>query len=240
MGSKTSPKTNRAMGLRVEQAQVWSGATSLFHNLSFAVEGGAVVSVMAPSGAGKSALLHWLCGTLPVGLRGAGQIFVGGEALHEVAAERRGLGILFQDDLLFPHMTVAENLLFGLAGGSKRAGSKLRLGERRTRVEEALVRAELGGYGGRYPQALSGGQRMRVALFRTLLSRPQALLLDEPFSALDAPLRARMRAFVFSHAREEGLPVVLATHDPADAEAAGGRILSLENYGENDGADNAP
>ena len=224
--SQQTPTT----GLRVEAAQVWSGEISLFQNLSFTVAVGEVVSVMAPSGAGKSALLHWLCGTLPVGLRGTGQIFVHDCALHPLAAERRGLGILFQDDLLFPHMTVRENLLFGLDGGKRRGTHKLSRSARADRVAQALVRAELQGYESRYPRALSGGQRMRVALFRTLLSAPQALLLDEPFSALDAALRARMRQFVFSHAREEQLPVLLATHDPADAEAAGGRILALEDY----------
>ncbi len=223
---KSEPPTPREAGaagqgktttLRVEKAQLWSGKTSLFQDLSFTVRAGEVVSVMAPSGAGKSALLHWLCGTLPAGLRGAGKIFVNDTALHDLPAERRGLGILFQDDLLFPHMTVRENLLFGLDGGSNRSKQTRSRSERGRRMEEALVRAELQGYENRLPRALSGGQRMRVALFRTLLSAPQALLLDEPFSALDVALRVRMRAFVFSHARQEGLPVLLASHDPADA-----------------------
>ena len=226
---KSEPPTPREAGaagqgktttLRVEKAQLWSGKTSLFQDLSFTVRAGEVVSVMAPSGAGKSALLHWLCGTLPAGLRGAGKIFVNDTALHDLPAERRGLGILFQDDLLFPHMTVRENLLFGLDGGSNRSK------QTRSRGASGGRRMEESPWCGRsyrgmkiaYHGLFRADSVMRVALFRTLLSAPQALLLlDEPFSALDVALRVRMRAFVFSHARQEGLPVLLASHDPADA-----------------------
>jgi putative thiamine transport system ATP-binding protein len=99
--------------------------------------------------------------------------------------------------------------------------------ERQHRAEEALAAIGLEGYGPRDPATLSGGQAARVALQRTLLSQPRALLLDEPFSKLDAALRAEMRSLVFEHARARNLPVILVTHDPADAEAAGGAIYTL-------------
>jgi putative thiamine transport system ATP-binding protein len=130
-----------------------------------------------------------------------------GTDLLALPPHRRRLGILFQDDLLFPHLTLAENLAFGLPRGIPR----------RPAIEAALRDAELEGMGGRRPATLSGGQRARAALFRTLLSGPRALLLDEPFGALDVALRARMRDLVLRQAEARGLPVLLVTHDPADA-----------------------
>jgi putative thiamine transport system ATP-binding protein len=133
--------------------------------------------------------------------------------------EARRVGIQFQDDLLFPHLSVGGNLAFGL-------GARVRGREaRRKCVEAALAEADLAGFADRDPATLSGGQRARVALMRTLLAEPRALLLDEPFNKLDAQLRDDVRRFVFDHARERELPVLLVTHDEADARAAGGRVL---------------
>ena len=127
--------------------------------------------------------------------------------------------MLFQDDLLFPHLTVAGNLAFALpASDASRA-------ERQRLVAEALTAMDLTGFGPRDPATLSGGQRARVALARCLLSGPQALLLDEPFSRLDLDLRGQIRDLVFNHAKSRALPVILVTHDPADAQAAAGPIL---------------
>jgi putative thiamine transport system ATP-binding protein len=124
---------------------------------------------------------------------------------------------LFQDDVLFPHLSVAQNLGFGLRPGGSRA-------DRQGRVEAALDRMGLCGFGPRDPASLSGGQRARVSLARTLLAEPQARLLDEPFSRLDQTLRAQIRDLVFSETRN--LPVILVTHDPEDARAAGGPVVS--------------
>jgi putative thiamine transport system ATP-binding protein len=128
-----------------------------------------------------------------------------------VPTEARRIGLLFQDDLLFPHLTVAQNLLFALPA---RAGGRRQ--ERADAVEAALANAELGGLGGRRPGALSGGERARVSLLRALLAEPRALLLDEPFSRLDTGLRARMREFTWARLHAAGVPAVLVTHDSAD------------------------
>jgi putative thiamine transport system ATP-binding protein len=126
---------------------------------------------------------------------------------------------MFQDDVLFPHLSVGGNLAFAIPPQIKRA-------ERRARIEAALAAADLAGFGHRDPATLSGGQRARVALMRMLLAQPCALLLDEPFSRLDADLRAQIRGFVLDKLRAEGLPALLVTHDAEDARAAGGRVVS--------------
>ena len=137
----------------------------------------------------------------------------------------KAVGLVFQDALLFPHMTVAENLLFAVpACGTN--GISLTIAQRQARVQQALQEAELSGMGERYPSTLSGGQRARVALMRALLAEPQALLLDEPFSKLDAALRAQLRPWVSAHVRERRIPVVLVTHDEQDV-ADPQRVLHL-------------
>jgi len=204
----------RGVGLRL-------GGRDLIRPLDLAVAAGEVATLMGPSGCGKSSLLAFLCGTLDPAIRAQGRILLDGAEIGRLPPEKRRIGILFQDDLLFPHLSVAENLAFGLppALRGRRA--------RRARIEAALEEADLAGFGARDPATLSGGQRARVALMRTLLAAPRALLLDEPFAKLDVALRARMRRFVFAHARAKSLPTLLVTHDPADAEAAGGPILEI-------------
>ncbi|MGH6891563.1 MAG: ATP-binding cassette domain-containing protein [Dongiaceae bacterium] len=193
----------------------------LFAPLSCCARPGRPVTIMGPSGAGKSSLLAWLTGVLPADLEGGGEVLLDGIPVVALPAHRRRLGILFQDDLLFPHMSVGENLAFGLAPGLDRAA-------RRRRVEGALATVELAGFTGRDPMTLSGGERARVALLRALLSEPRALLLDEPFSKLDATLRDRFRSLVFQSATH--LPVLLVSHDPQDSLAADGEILELQPY----------
>jgi ABC-type uncharacterized transport system YnjBCD ATPase subunit len=127
----------------------------------------------------------------------------------------KAVGLVFQDALLFPHMTVAENLLFAVSASGTN-GTRSNNAQRQARVQQALQEAELSGMGERDPSTLSGGQRARVALMRALLAEPQALLLDEPFSKLDAALRAQLRPWVFAHVRERRIPVVLVTHDEQD------------------------
>ncbi len=193
----------------------------LFAPLSTDVAPGDVVCVTGPSGSGKSSLLKFACGLLPDGITPAGHIRFGDHDLTEQPAAERRLGLLFQDALLFPHLSVFGNVAFGLAPGGGRA-------QRRQRVDEALERVGLAGFGPRDPATLSGGQRARVALLRVLLSQPRALLLDEPFSALDTDTRQHIRQLVFEQAREHALPTVLVTHDHDDVQAAGGKVISLK------------
>lgn len=193
----------------------------LFAPLSLRVEAEAVVTVMGASGVGKSTLLDAIAGHLPPGFHLSGQVRLNGRDLAGLPAEARCIGMMFQDAVMFPHLSVGDNLAFGLA-----ARIKGRLA-RRAAVEVALEQAGLAGFYTRDPATLSGGQRARAALMRTLLAEPQALLLDEPFSRLDAALRAEIRSFVLGHARARGLPVLLVTHDAEDAEAAGGPVITL-------------
>lgn len=212
-------------GLRLGGVAVWLGARALVPPLDLAIAPGAAATLMGPSGCGKSSLLAHICGMLPPPLRAAGEIWLDGRAITHLPPEDRRIGILFQDDLLFPHLSVGRNLAFAVPRSVRGA-------ERRRRVDAALAEAGLDGFYGRDPATLSGGQRSRAALMRTLLAEPRALLLDEPFSRLDGPLRARMRATVFDHARRRGLATLLVTHDPDDATAAGGPIIVLAS-GEN-------
>jgi len=202
------------LGLRIGDRVLVSG----FH---LTVGAGEITTLMGPSGCGKSSLLSHLCGTLDPAFEASGRVWLEGVAIDALPPERRRLGILFQDDLLFPHLSVGENLAFALPPTVR--GRR----ERRARVEAALCEADLAGFARRDPATLSGGQRARVALMRTLLAEPRALLLDEPFGKLDQGLRHRVRSFVFDHARAAGLPTLLVTHDPADAVAAKGQVVDF-------------
>ncbi|MEQ9346263.1 MAG: ATP-binding cassette domain-containing protein [Thalassospira sp.] len=182
---------------------------------------GEVVTLMGPSGSGKSSLLGHICGTLPAQFTISGEVILDGMALDGCAPQDRHVGILFQDDLLFPHLSVGGNLAFALPSQVKGKAN------RRERVEEALISAGMEGFYDRDPATLSGGQRARVALMRVLVSEPCALLLDEPFSKLDSGLRDQIRSFVFDLARKNGLPTLMVTHDPEDGAAAGGRVINL-------------
>jgi len=183
---------------------------------------GDVLTVMGPSGVGKSTLLAYITGNLPSVFKGMGKIFLDGEDVTNKPPHKRKIGILFQDDLLFPHMSVGTNLAFGMPSG----GSK---SQRRDMITSALDDVDLKGFVDRDPATLSGGQKARVALARMLLSKPRALLLDEAFSRLDAELRTQVRNLVFRVAKERELPVLMVTHDTEDAQAANGNIIELKN-----------
>lgn len=207
--------------LELDGVSIALGGHVLIPRLDLTVDPGAVVTIMGPSGSGKSALLAWLGGFLDPAFAAAGQARIAGVELTRLPPEERRLGILFQDDLLFPHLSVGDNIAFGLRADLRGRAA------RRAAVEAALARADLVGYADRDPATLSGGQRARVALLRTLAAAPRALLLDEPFGKLDAKLRDEVRRFVFAHARAQGLPTLLVTHDSSDAVAAGGRTLTI-------------
>ncbi|KMK65198.1 ATP-binding cassette domain-containing protein [Puniceibacterium sp. IMCC21224] len=209
-----------AEALTLDNICILRGDTPLIE-VDHCIAPGTVLSVMGPSGVGKSTLLAFLTGTLPTGFTGMGRVCLGATDITDLPAEQRRLGILFQDDLLFPHLSVGANLGFGLVpGGTTKA--------RRARIDAALADVGLNGYADRDPATLSGGQKARVALMRMLLSEPRALLLDEAFSGLDAALRDQMRRLVFDRARALALPVLMVTHDADDAGAAGGDIIRLQ------------
>lgn len=198
----------------------------LIDGLHARVAPGQCLTVMGPSGSGKSSLLAYLAGTLAPAFQASGSVRIAGAELTALPPERRGMGILFQDDLLFPHLSVGGNLAFALPASVRPRAA------RQAVIDAALAEAGLAGMARRDPATLSGGQRARVALMRTLLARPRVLLLDEPFNKLDAQLRQDFRQFVFDHARRHALPVVLVSHDEADALAAGGQVLQLSAGGQ--------
>jgi putative thiamine transport system ATP-binding protein len=182
------------------------------------IKPGEVLTVMGPSGSGKSSLLAFLAGFLRPPFRGEGRIVLDGVDISNLPAQERRIGLLFQDPLLFPHLSVAGNLMFGLRPETT---------DRKAKVAEALASANLSGFGDRDPETLSGGQKARIALLRLMLSEPRAVLLDEPFSKLDAYLRAEQRRIVFDRLRTERVPALLVTHDEADAAAAGGQVVQI-------------
>ncbi len=207
-------------GLRLERLEIAREGRRLVA-LDALIEPGEALTVMGPSGSGKSTLLSVIAGAPPPGFSVAGRVLLDGRDMTALPPEARRIGILFQEELLFPHLSVGANLAFGLRPHVKGRAA------RRARVERALAEAGLEGMAERDPATLSGGQKARAALMRMLLSEPAALLLDEAFSRLDAALRGQIRALVFDTARREGVPVLQVTHDEADAAAAGGRVVRL-------------
>lgn len=196
------------MSLQIRVHTLSSPAGLLLHDLALDIAPGTVHTLMGESGSGKSSLLAALCGTLDAAMHFEGSVHLNGVALDALPTQARRVGILFQDALLFPHLTVRENLLFAIPKGAPKA--------RETQMLQALGDVEMADYAHADPVTLSGGQRARVALARALLAQPLALLLDEPFSRLDAALRGRMRELVFGMVRKRGMAALLVTHDAQD------------------------
>lgn len=194
-------------------------ASTVLGDVSFSVPDGAFCSLLGESGAGKSTILKVIAGIL---LQDGGSVLFDGAPVDGLPAHRRGIGFVFQDVRLFPHMTVEENVAYPLrmAGVGKR--------ERLARAGELLERVQLPGFGPRRVQTLSGGQAQRVALARALAAAPAALLLDEPFSGLDESLRDDMRSLLLRLHREDGLTVLMVTHDANEAIMMSDRIVALD------------
>jgi putative thiamine transport system ATP-binding protein len=191
----------------------------LLLSLNEQVKGGEILTIMGPSGSGKSSLLNWLTGTLPSGFSANGEVWLNGKSINDLPAHLRHIGVLYQDALLFSHLSVSGNIAFAMPKGNKK--------QRLEKIEHALEQVGLKGMANRHPDNLSGGQQARVALLRMLLSEPKAILLDEPFSKLDTQLRVDTRELVFSQIREHKLPAIMVTHDHSDAEAANGKLITL-------------
>ena len=201
------------------------GETTVLDDVAFAVGAGELFTLLGPSGCGKTTTLLSIAGFVKPE---RGVILCGDEVLLDttrrraVPVERRGLGMVFQSYAIWPHLSVAENVAFPLR--VRRVGRA----ERRSRVGDALELVELGGMADRYPHELSGGQRQRVALARALVYEPRLLLLDEPFSNLDAELRERARAWLRDLQQHLGLTTLFVTHDQDEALAMSDRILVMD------------
>jgi putative thiamine transport system ATP-binding protein len=208
------------MSLTLERVAIAFHSTELFAPLSLQVAPGEIATVMGPSGCGKSTLLAAVCGMLEPDFRLSGTIDLNGRQLNGVPMEARRVGILFQDDLLFPHLDVFGNMAFGLPQAMSRD-------QKKKQVAATLGAAGLSGFERRDIATLSGGQKARVSLLRALLAEPEAILLDEPFSKLDQQLRSAMRAFVFEQITRMNIPALLVTHDRADA--PGGTVIELKS-----------
>lgn len=182
----------------------------LLDNFTLSVENGLVATLMGPSGCGKSTLFNFVAGHLSPEFDVKGEIWLNGKRVDTLPPYQRSIGILFQDDLLFPHLRIWENLAFALPDSVKGA-------HRRDQARQALENASLSELADAFPHQISGGQKARISLIRMLLAEPQAILLDEPFSQLDASLRARFRNWVFQRIIQAGIPALMVTHDRRDA-----------------------
>jgi len=191
------------------------------NNVSFAIEEGSIMAILGESGSGKSTVLRLIAG---LEIPSQGRIVVNKEVHvdkdHFVDPENRGIGMVFQDYALFPHMTVEKNIGFGIGNLSRK--------ERRNRIKEVLGLVELEGYEKRYPHELSGGQQQRVALARALAPKPKLLLLDEPFSNLDAHLHEQIRSDLKTILEEAKITSVFVTHDREDALAIATDVVVLD------------
>ena len=209
--------------LNIKNLTISNAEKSLFSGMSLVVDEGEVVTLTGVSGSGKSTLLNWMIGDLDPSFSASGELWLNSLRCDTLPIEARHIGLLFQDDLLFPHLSVGQNLAFALPAKFRDAKA------RRQRVEQTLTDIGLVGFHDRDPATLSGGPRARVSLMRTLLAEPRALLLDEPFSKLDAVLRTQFRVFVFEQIERQKIPTLLVTHDPADV-PQGGRAIEISDY----------
>ena len=208
----------RGHALRLERITHRFGAVTAVDDVDLAVRAGELVALLGPSGCGKTTLLRIIAGFLTPT---AGRVLVDGEAVDHLPPNRRAVGIVFQNYALFPHMTVVDNVAYGLE--ARRAPRA----EIRPRVEEMLRLVHMDGFGGRLPRELSGGQQQRVALARCLAVDPRILLLDEPFGALDKSLRLDMQIEVKRLQHEYGITTVLVTHDQEEALSLADRIAVM-------------
>ncbi|MHC1548385.1 ABC transporter ATP-binding protein [Phyllobacterium sp. K27] len=196
------------------------GTFTAIHDLSLDIEPGTLVTLLGPSGCGKTTTLRMLAGLEhPT----AGRIMIGGKDVTMLPANERDVSMVFQSYALFPHMSVLENVAYGLES------SKMKKAEARERAEEGLNQVGLAGYGQRLPAELSGGQQQRVAVARALVLEPQVLLLDEPLSNLDARLRRRVRTEIRELQQRLGFTAVYVTHDQEEALAVSDRIIVMQD-----------
>ena len=208
-----------AVRVEARNIQLSYGATRVLHDVSLTVEPGEFFALLGPSGSGKSTLLRLIAG---FNQHQSGQLLIGGRDVTGVPPWKRNVGMVFQNYALWPHMTVARNVAFGLEE------RRMPREDVRRRVDAALELVGLTGFGARRPNQLSGGQQQRVALARTLAIEPQVLLLDEPLSNLDARLRVQMRRELLRLHRRLGITTIFVTHDQEEAMTICDRIAVLD------------
>ncbi|WP_404405502.1 ABC transporter ATP-binding protein [Jeotgalibacillus malaysiensis] len=196
--------------------------TNTINHFHLEIEQGEIISIQGDSGSGKSTVLRLLCG---LEVPSCGKISIDGAVMTDdrrfVLPEKRGIGMVFQDYALFPHMTVLENIQFGLKKLSRR--------ERKQRAEEVLELVNMTAYAKRYPHELSGGQQQRIALARALAPKPSLLLLDEPFSNLDAGLQIKIRSELREIIKKTGITSIFVSHDLEDSKAIADRIVTMRD-----------
>lgn len=205
------------MTLSVKKLTIQHGGKPLFSPVSFDVSPGEVFTLMGPSGCGKSTLLSAIAGHLVTDFSFSGDVTLNGTSVMALAPDQRKIGLLFQDDLLFPHLSVLENLMFGMP---RHYRGKARV----EHAESTLATIGLSQLASKQPNEISGGQRARISLMRMLLSEPKAVLLDEPFSKLDKALRNEFRQLVFDQIQNRQIPAIMVTHDHDDIPPQG-RVL---------------
>ncbi len=206
--------------LDLDKVTLWIGPRQLFEPLTLSLAAGTIASIMGPSGSGKSALLAWIAGVPIPAFRATGRVVLDGRDVTDLAPENRRIGLVAQDDRLFRHLRVGENLEMALPAGEPVA-------KRHQLAEKSLTQLGLAGFQHRDVAGLSGGERARVSLLRAMLAEPLAVLLDEPFSKLDLPLRSQIRQGFLDYIRNRCVPALIATHDSADAQTAGGPVHIL-------------
>ncbi|KXG87128.1 ABC transporter ATP-binding protein [Agrobacterium bohemicum] len=194
------------------------GGQNAISDISFEVAAGEIVALLGPSGCGKSTVLRAIAGLIQPK---SGVIQLGGQDLAHVSARSRGIGMVFQNYALFPHLTVAENIAYPLAC------QRMPKTQRRERVDEMLSLVQLKGYGNRLPRELSGGQQQRVAVARAIAGRPSLLLLDEPFGALDRALRFDLQVELLHLQKTLGITTLIVTHDQEEAQSLAGRLVLM-------------
>jgi iron(III) transport system ATP-binding protein len=207
------------ISIRIQKLSKRFGAVTALHGLDLVINPGELFFLLGPSGCGKTTLLRCMAGFY---IPDEGKIFFGDEDVTKLAPHKRNTGMMFQSYALWPHMTVAENVAFGLEE------RKLPRAEITTKVGEALESVKMGAYASRRPNQLSGGQQQRVALARALVIRPRCLLLDEPLSNLDARLRLEMRTEIRRVCKEFKLTTVYVTHDQKEALSVSDRMAVME------------
>lgn len=213
------------MSLRIETlSKSFDGGTSVLQGVSLTVHEGEFLALLGPSGSGKTTLLNAIAGLLTPD---SGRLLIDGEDITDLPAGQRRFGMVFQSYALFRHMSVAQNVEFGLR--VLKGNARPSRAARRARVAELLDLIELGDLGDRFPAQLSGGQQQRVAMARALAINPRLLLLDEPFSALDAQVRQSLRSSVRNLQRKVGVAAILVTHDQAEAFAIADRVAVMND-----------